>query len=315
MGNYSLRLDPTDENIYQSLKNNTLRNNNWINKCLSVLLKMDNSIIAFDASWGNGKTFLAKQFQIVINEKWEIETGIKSNSEFSKINDLNFDEIEQNSYYAIYYNAWEYDNDNDPIASFLYYLLKILNKKIQSNTFSNIASSFVKNVIEKISYGWIKINEEGQGNNIEKVLSSVVETESIREEIKKLLDELRTEKFNNLIIFVDELDRCRPTYALKIIEMIKHYLKMENILIVCMTDIRQLSNSIKSIYGSDYNYSDYLNKIFDYKFTIPTFKYDKKAYIEMKVNTVFQETFYLDCVCLEVVNYFNLSLRDVDKSL
>lgn len=36
-------------------------------------------------------------------------------------------------------------------------------------------------------------------------------------------------------------------------EMIKHYLKMENILIVCMTDIKQLSNCIKMAYGNNYD--------------------------------------------------------------
>ena len=47
-----------------------------------------------------------------------------------------------------------------------------------------------------------------------------------KEEVEKAqdtrLNELREEKFDNLIIFIDELDRCRPTYALKIIEMIKY---------------------------------------------------------------------------------------------
>lgn len=315
MANFSLQIEPTDDNVYESLKNNTLGNNSWINKCLNILLKMDNSIIAFDANWGNGKTFLAKEFQMIINEKWEMLFKQRSESEFNNIRDLNFKDILDDSYYAIYYNAWEYDNENDPIASFLYYLLKILNKKIQTNTFKNISSNFVKNVIEKISFGWLKINEEGEENTIEKVLSSVIETETIREEIKKLLNELRTEKFNKLIIFIDELDRCRPTYALKIIEMIKHYLKMENILIVCMTDIKQLSNCIKSVYGDDYNSNMYLDKIFDYKFNIPYTKYDMVSYINIRLNTHVQDNYMFDMVCLEIINYFNLSLRDVDKYL
>lgn len=315
MANFSLQIEPTDDNVYESLKNNTLGNNSWINKCLNILLKMDNSIIAFDANWGNGKTFLAKEFQMIINEKWEMLFNQRSESEFNNIKNLNFKDIIDDSYYAIYYNAWEYDNENDPIASFLYYLLKILNKKIQTNTFKNISSNFVKNVIEKISFGWLKIIEEGEENTIEKVLSSVIETETIREEIKKLLNELKTEKFNKLIIFIDELDRCRPTYALKIIEMIKHYLKMENILIVCMTDIKQLSNCIKSVYGNDYNSNMYLDKIFDYKFNLPYTKYDMVSYINIRLNTHIHENYMFDMVCLEIINYFNLSLRNVDKYL
>ena len=130
MANFSLQIEPTDDNVYESLKNNTLGNNSWINKCLNILLKMDNSIIAFDADWGNGKTFLAKEFQMIINEKWEMLFNQRSESEFNNIKDLNFKDIIDDSYYAIYYNAWEYDNENDPIASFLYYLLKILNKNL-----------------------------------------------------------------------------------------------------------------------------------------------------------------------------------------
>lgn len=315
MANFSLQIEPTYDNVFKSLKNNTLGNNSWINKCLNVLLKMDNSIIAFDADWGNGKTFLAKQFQMIINEKWDMLFNQRSESEFNNIKELNFKDIIDDSYYAIYYNAWEYDNENDPIASFLYYLLKILKKKIQSESLNNVMTNFVKNVIEKISFGWIKVSEEGEENTIEKVLSSVIETETIREEIKKLLNELREEKFNKLIIFIDELDRCRPTYALKIIEMIKHYLKMENILIVCMTDIKQLSNCIKSVYGNDYNSSMYLDKIFDYKFNLPCAKYDLKSYVNMKLNTYVQDNYFFDMTCMEVIKYFNLSLRNVDKYL
>ena len=315
MANFSLQIEPTTYNVYQSLLNNTLGNNRWISKCLKVLLKMDNSIIAFDADWGNGKTFLAKQFQMIINEKWEKKYNQRNDTNFNIIPELNFKDIIDDSYYAIYYNAWEYDNENDPIASFLYYLLKILNKKIQTETFNNVMSNFIKNVIEKISFGWIKVSEEGQENTIEKVLSSVIETDTIREEIKKLLNELREEKFNKLIIFIDELDRCRPTYALKIIEMIKHYLKMENILVVCMTDIKQLSNCIKSVYGNDYNSNMYLDKIFDYKFNLPCAKYDLKSYVNMKLNTYVQDNYFFDMTCMEVINYFNLSLRNIDKYL
>ena len=315
MSNFSLQIEPTVDNIYESLKNNTLGNNSWIHKCLNLLLKMDNCIIAFDADWGNGKTFLAKQFQMIINEKWEMLYNQRNESKFNDIKELNFNNIIDDSYYAIYYNAWEYDNENDPIASFLYYLLKILNKKIQTETFTNVMSNFIKNVIEKISFGWIKVSEEGQENTIEKVLSSVIETETIREEIKKLLTELREEKFNKLIIFIDELDRCRPTYALKIIEMIKHYLKMENILIICMTDTKQLSNCIKSVYGNNYNSNMYLDKIFDYKFYLPCGKYDLKSYVNMKLNTYIQDNYFFDMTCMEVINYFTLSLRNIDKYL
>lgn len=312
MANYSLQIEPNDNNVYESLKNDTLGNNKWIHKCLNILLTMDNSIVAFDACWGNGKKFLAKQLQMIINEKWDMGYNNKKDSNFSFIRELDFDNINSDSYFAIYYNAWEYDNENDPVASFLYYLLKMLNKSIPTNKFKNIATNLVKNVIEKLSNGWIKLNSDGATNNIEKVLSSVVETEKVREEIRILLNELKEEKCNNLIIFIDELDRCRPTYTLKIIEMIKHYLKMENILIVCMTDIKQLSNCIKMAYGNNYDSTMYLDKIFNFKFDIPNSNFNIKKYINMKIGNHVADNDFFDMVCIEVIDYYNLSLRNVD---
>jgi len=130
-----------------------------------------------------------------------------------------------------------------------------------------------------------------------------------------LLNELKAENFDNIVIFIDELDRCRPTYALKIIEMLKHYLKMENILVVCMTDLKQLANCIKNVYGNEYDTNMYLDKIFDFKFIIPTFKYNKKSYIKMKLNTHVTDNNYFDIVCMEVIKYLDLSLRNIDKYL
>lgn len=313
MANYSLQIEPTIDNVYKSLKGNLLGNNKWIKNCLNILLTMDNSIVAFDAGWGNGKTFLAKQFQMIINEKWDMNYTNREVSEYNDIHELDFKNIINNSYYAIYYNAWEYDNENDPISSFLYYLLKMLNKRVPTDKVRKISSNLIKNVIEKLSLGWVKLSDEGKENTIENVLSSVLETEKVREEIKKLRNELKEEKFNNLVIIIDELDRCRPTYALKIVEMIKHYLKMENILIICMTDIKQLSNCIGSVYGKEYDSNMYLDKIFDFKFSIPTSNFDKKNYINMKIDAQVDDNYFFDMTCMEVIDYLDLTLRNIDK--
>lgn len=105
MANYSLQIEPTIDNVYKSLKGNLLRNNKWINNCLNILLTMDNSIVTFDAGWGNGKTFLAKQFQMIINEKWDMNYTNRTVSEYNDIPELDFKNIINNSYFAIYYNA------------------------------------------------------------------------------------------------------------------------------------------------------------------------------------------------------------------
>lgn len=64
-------------------------------------------------------------------------------------------------------------------------------------------------------------------------------------------------------ILVDELDRCRPTYAIEMLERIKHLFEVENVVFVLSTDTKQLANSIKAVYGNDFDSRHYLARFFD----------------------------------------------------
>lgn len=315
MSSYSLATEPNEKNIKEALQNDLLNTNGWLNKCLNVLLNMDDSIVAIDAKWGNGKTFVAKQMQEIINEKWMLQAGKQENSYLSNVPSLYFNKLPFSSSFGIYYNAWEYDNDNNPMASFLYFLLKELNKKIGSSGFKSIAINLIKNVIEKLSKGWIEISKDGQKSNLEDVLSSVLSTECIKEEISNLLQELKSEKCNKLIIFIDELDRCRPSYALRVIEVLKHYFKRSDVLVICMTDVEQLSYIIEKVYGANINSYLYLDKIFDFRFEIPINRIDYTNYINHKLQFDIHDNYFFDMICLEIISDFNLSLRNIDRFL
>lgn len=315
MSEYSFQLEPTKENTTSSLKRNLLNNNDWISKCLKILLNMDDSIVSFNAKWGDGKTFLAKQMVNIINEIWKLQTGEIQDTDMSDIVDLDFDNLPMTSSFAIYYNAWEFDNENNPVVSFLYFLLRELGKNIKTSTFKQVATSFFNNIVSKISYGLIDLSSTPIEEQLEKVLDTVMDTEFIRAKIGDFINELRSEKCNKLIVFIDELDRCRPIYALKVIEMIKHYLKMENVLVICMTDIEQLAHCIQNVYGMNYDAYMYLDKIFDFKFNLPSNNYNINEYIRRKSNLPFQDDWFFDLTLLEVIKEFNLSLRNIDKLL
>ena len=67
-------------------------------------------------------------------------------------------------------------------------------------------------------------------------------------------------------IFIDELDRCRPTYAVEMLEAIKHIFDIEGLVIVVSTHTEELQHTIKALYGSDFNATDYLKRFFDTKY-------------------------------------------------
>ena len=66
-----------------------------------------------------------------------------------------------------------------------------------------------------------------------------------------------------MVIFIDELDRCRPTFAVELLEQIKHYFDNDKITFVFSTNIKQLQYTIKKYYGEAFEAKRYLDKFFD----------------------------------------------------
>lgn len=72
-----------------------------------------------------------------------------------------------------------------------------------------------------------------------------------------------------LYVFVDELDRCRPSYAIKLLEEIKHIFGVKGVVYVVSTNILQLQNSVRAIYGTDFDGRRYLRRLFDREYSLP----------------------------------------------
>lgn len=72
-----------------------------------------------------------------------------------------------------------------------------------------------------------------------------------------------------LFIFIDELDRCRPTFSIRLLEDIKHIFGVEGIYFVIATDSKQLAHSIKAVYGHDFESQTYLRRFFDQEYSLP----------------------------------------------
>ncbi|NII54230.1 P-loop NTPase fold protein [Luteibacter sp. SG786] len=93
-----------------------------------------------------------------------------------------------------------------------------------------------------------------------------------RSAMEKLLREIyeHTHAASPLFIFVDELDRCRPSYALKLLEEIKHIFGVAGVAFVVSTNLAQLQSAVRSLYGSDFDGSAYLKRLFDREYVLPT---------------------------------------------
>lgn len=81
-----------------------------------------------------------------------------------------------------------------------------------------------------------------------------------------------------VFIFIDELDRCRPSYAISLLEEIKHIFGMPNVCFVVSMNLAQLTHSVRAVYGPGFDGEHYLKRFFDQIYTIPL--PDNKKHIE-----------------------------------
>lgn len=125
---------------------------------------------------------------------------------------------------------------------------------------------------------------EGTGDDFEKGLETFFEktleahkarataTQDFKAALALLVSTLQGEKAIDgpLYIFVDELDRCRPDYAIKLLEGIKHLFAVKGVVFVVSTNMDQLSKSVQAVYGGDFDGYSYLKRFFDFEFTLPS---------------------------------------------
>lgn len=113
--------------------------------------------------------------------------------------------------------------------------------------------------------------------------------ESLTTVIEKLST---TNKKNKIIIFVDEIDRCRPTFAIELLERIKHLFNVPNVIFVLSLDKQQLNVSLGALYGERINSDEYLRRFIDLEFLLPkanTVAFTKYLYDSFNFDNFFLE--------------------------
>ncbi len=316
----STQVLPTKETIFNSIQQNIVRRNKQVYYFASALNDVEGPYsFAVNAPWGEGKTFFVKQTKMLIDACNPFTASLSKN-EKKKIKATFQDEMQEDNaasclqpQMTVYYDAWLCDNDNDPILSLLYEIALQsaqyfeYDLKEERNKFLK-AMSFCASIADLV-FG---INTGGIVSAIEQLatkedeLKEIVKQKDIQKRIKDFLSELMVERGNRLIIFVDELDRCKPDYAVRFLERIKHYFIIDNITFVFSVNIKELRHTINRFYGEGLNSTLYLTRFFDYVIDLPTVEL-RNYYSEIGLKTMN----YFEIVCKEVINYFHFSLRDL----
>lgn len=188
-----------------------------------------------------------------------------------------------------------------------------------------------KGAIEDAEKQMVEVSDNIINAYIKKRLDDFSETkeslENFRENLTQLIELLATEFKMKMpmYIFVDELDRCRPTYAIQMLERIKHLFDIPNLAFVVATDTTSLSHSIKAVYGSEFDSKQYLQRFFHrtYKLPVATRQHILEAMIVQ--SDVDLEIWSLPDISESVATYarffdvtsrkFGLSVRQAQQSI
>lgn len=203
------------------------------------------NVLLVQGGYGTGKTFFAKKLNDYL-----LGEGIDS----------------------VYFSAWENDYVNDVFANISINFYKYFAEKNKINT-------NVKEILNN-AYDFVKIiGDLTTNSNLSKLLEFFEKDQKdpiadFKEELAKLISELENKK---LVLIVDELDRCRPDYAMKVLEIIKHFFDIDGLIVIILSNIKALNNSVKSLYNFENNNNEesYLTKFFVDKVILNPINYEK----------------------------------------
>lgn len=302
--------EPTPKAIEDALTQDPLHRKREIEDFLKMLIAVEPPYtFVIDAPWGSGKSFFVKQVAgaLQMTNPALSQDSAKPSTTFGNIDE----ELHKKPYLPIYFNAWEDDHFDNPILPILASIASTTGEKSVKG-----GEDFRKGIIGAIEAAASLV---GYGGDINGVIENFSGTDFLEQyknerELRGKIDELIKSNLPKIadraVIFIDELDRCRPEFAIKVLEQTKTLFQQENIVVVYSTDITQLAHSLQGIYGPRFDGRKYLERFYDKRLELNPIK--PADYLLYKgINTMDGYTF-MD-ITIDLLGYKQASLRACNR--
>lgn len=223
-------------------------------------------VLALDSPWGTGKTTVVRMLRALLKKE---------------------------DFTSVYFNAWKEDYVSDPLIPMVAAIDDIpVNETEAGKRFSNRMAT-VKSVASKVAKRGIvaavklatmntldleevaeDVLSEAAGDVADDLIESFKQEkaslERFREALEKAVDAIQPEDSSKpLLFFIDELDRCRPTFAIEMLERVKHLFDVKNMVFVLSIDKEQLEAITAGVYGERIDAPEYLRRFIDLEYTLP----------------------------------------------
>lgn len=223
-------------------------------------------VLALDSPWGTGKTTVVRMLRCSL----EIE-----------------------GFQCVYFNAWKDDYVTDPLIPMVSAIDELktddgsknesfrASMSIVRTAVGPIAKSALKAAIKMGTMGVLDVDEaiesatadaasDAASDLIDVFQKEKASLEQFRDELAKAVGKLsQNDPPRPLIFFIDELDRCRPSYAIELLERVKHLFDVPNIVFVLSIDKKQLEAITAAVYGERIDAPEYLRRFIDLEYALP----------------------------------------------
>ena len=221
-------------------------------------------VLALDSEWGGGKTTFLKLWAAHLRKE---------------------------GFAVAEFNAWETDFSSEPFVALSSKLREQFEaappESLAETTkhFSEVAKRVALHTapvairllsqglldsgsIERLIADHLATRAEDRLKEFDEAQSSITEFKEILNEGAKRLS--MPHKNRPLFVMIDELDRCRPSYAIELLEFAKHLFSVDKIIFVLAINQAQLSKSIEGVYGAGFDAKGYLRRFFDIDYPLPS---------------------------------------------
>ena len=302
----------------------------------ALLRNIEDSLVVFvNAPWGEGKTTFAQMWRAHLRSE--------------KLN-------------AIYFDAYAADYFEDPFVCFSGEILDFVEKElsevdgiqlpkiefkktaievgkrlaglvakigIRAATMGAVDAAHVaelKDIRSDFASGVSEIGSQIIEKKIEGYAAEKDALKAFRKTLATLAAKVRAQQGFPLTIIVDELDRCRPDFALSLIERIKHLFDVEGVAFILLVNRDQIESYVRTIYGESVDARAYLlkfaNMFVDLPVQQPMFEHGQGR--QEFVRTLIKHYNFSDGIhdggffsrSISVLfSHFDLTLREIEKTL
>lgn len=272
-------------------------------------------VISVDSSYGGGKSFFM--------QRWA-------------------QDLRNTGYQVVYFNAWETDYLQDPFMAICSEFDKELlddaeiseagdiqeaAKSLFTNIAFNVLAASTAGIITAETFSdALEASQTLQVERYKAFSESQKFVEGFTESLRVYADKVREPESSAdqqkppIYVFIDELDRCRPDYAIEVLETIKHLFNVKNYVFIIGVDKKQLCSFVTAVYG-DIEADLYLKKFidWDYKLSIPahrkfaSYLCDRFGLSEFFTSLPYDSTDSFLNLIDNLSDIFDLSLRDIEQ--